>query len=253
MRSIMATAMVIVRVDVILALLFVVGVLTPAAGQTYLFDDIKLYDRSTNTTLKVAKPNAIATSQEIIMPSTVGEVGQLLAITNVSSGVITLGWLAEAVGTKPPSDRLTAAQDDAAPSGLSVGVVANRTYSFNGLLLVSRKNAGVTPSDKFEITVSGPSGTSIIDLSVRCLNCPGGTLNGTSYQTTSSASIASATIDPAGSGTDNFSECAISIEGRVVVGATSDRLTVTADNAGLGSNNVILGAQSVFMVTEIKK
>lgn len=225
-------------------------------AQTYLFDRIRLFNTTNNTTVEVGKPATITSTQELRMPTTVGNPGELLSIVSISGSVVTLGWVAEAVGTLPPSDRLTASQDAAEPVGLAVSVAANRRYSFSGLLLVNKKNeATSSPADSIVIVASGPTGTQMLDLVIRCANCPANTTNASQFSENLSgqASVTSLVVNPAGATTD-YSQMAFMIEGNIYAGATSGRLTITArEAAAANDNNVQIGAQSHILVTEVSK
>lgn len=250
---------------ILTCLVFAVLASSMSFGQTYLFDRIQLYDPTTNKVVEIAKPSSISTTQNIIMPSNVPTRGQILAIQSVSGNDVTLGWATAAIGTVPPSDRLTANQDALAPAGLSVSVAASKTYSYRGLLLVNRKDVVTgTPSDNFAIKVTGPSNTVDIHINVRCLNCPANTTPVPGYNTgnnpvfaltrVTGTTLTSTIVDPAGAGTANYSMCAISIEGDISIGSTAGEVnfTVTRGATPVGDNNVVISAQSYVLLREIK-
>lgn len=232
------------RVSIVIICIIVAGAFANLRGQAYLFDRVQLYDQTTNTTVMVAKPDNIATSQSIIMPTTVPTPGQLLSISSVSGSTLNLGWTTAAVGTKPPSNRLTTAQDAASPAGLSVSVGANKKYTFYAMLLVNRKSSG---SDNIAFSITGPASADL-EAAVRCYNCSAGTTNIATY-TTSVTPLTTPTIDPSG---DDYTQRAYSIQGRIVTSSTAGSLVITATNAGANTNNVIIGAQSYVLTLEIQ-
>lgn len=246
---------------------FVVLVCGPcvSVGQTYLFDRIQLYDATTNKVVEIAKPSNISATQNIILPSNLPTRGQILSIQSVSGNDVTLGWATAAIGTVPPSDRLTADQDALAPSGLNISVAADKSYSYRGILLVNRKNVATgTPSDNFAIKITGPSNTIDTHINARCLNCPANTTPVPGYNTGNNpvftlkkvvgTTATTVNFDPAGTGSANYSMCAIAIEGDVTVGSTAGvfNVTVTRGETPVGDNNVVLSAQSYMVLREIK-
>lgn len=232
------------RLTFLILCIVVAGVFTSLKGQAYLFDKVQLYDQTTNTTVMVAKPDNIAASQSIIMPTTVPTVGQLLSISSVSGSTLNLGWTTAAVGTKPPSNRLTTAQDAASPAGLSVSVGANKKYTFYAMLLVNRKSSG---SDNIAFSITGPTSADL-EAAIRCYDCSAGTTNINTY-TASATPLTSPTVDPSG---DDYTQRAYSIQGRIVTSSTAGSLVITATNAGANTNNVIIGAQSYVLTLEIQ-
>lgn len=229
----------------LLAIMFTVWPVL-SLSQTYLYDRIQVTNELSTSTVEVSKPASVTSNQSIVFPSTLPSPGNILVISSVSGSTINLGWGTPSIGTKPPSDRVRTAQDAAAPTGLRTAVSASKTYQVRGLLIVNRKNV-VGGSDNLAITLTGPSGSTDADLVVRCYNCPSGTTGVPSFSTGTS-SCTTTTIDPTGT---DFSELVLSIEGRLVVGGTSGTLTITATNASVGTNNVVLGAQSCIVITEV--
>lgn len=233
--------------------MFIIG-LSVASGQTYLYDNVQLTNTTSNQTVLMAKPTSIATSQSIVMPTTAPTVGQILAISSVSSPTINLGWSNIAAGSKPPSDRVIGAkQSGNPPDGLTTSLAASKSYAFRGFLIVNRAAGG---SDNFRVTVTAPTGTLNIDLSIRCYDCPTGTATFPVFSTVNNGTtLNSVTIDPAGSGTTNTNAFTYGIEGLVETGATAGTLNITVSKPAAeaaNSINVELGLGSHYRLTEVK-
>lgn len=228
-----------------LALLLAIG----ASAQTRLLDNIQVYDATSNKTVRLSKPSGITDNQELVFPSSAGTVGQVLTITAKSGNTLTLGWSTESVSTITASDRLTSDQDATAPAGLSVGVAANKKYQYSGVIVCNRKSTGgTTYSDNFIVTVTGPTNTSKVTLSVQCFDCPGSTTGVPTYVQASSTSTSTAAINPAGAPPEYYTAVSLYVEGVVSTGSSSGNITIKVEQSG-GDNNVVISQNSYITVT----
>ena len=218
-------------------------------AQTRLLDNIQVYDATTNKSVKLSKPSGITDNQELVFPSSAGTVGQVLTITAKSGSTLTLGWSTEAVSTVTSSDRITGGnQDAAAPAGLSVSVAANKKYQFSGVIVCNRSTSCSSCSDNFIVTVSGPTNTSKVTLSVQCFDCPGSTTGEPTYVEASSSTTSTAAINPAGAPPEYYTAMPFYVEGVVSTGSSSGNIIVKVEQSG-GDNNVVISENSYITVT----
>lgn len=237
----------------LLALVLTPFILVCSSAQTRLLDNIQVYDATTNKSVKLSKPSGITETQELVFPSTAGTVGQVLTITGKSGSTLTLGWSTEAVSTATFSDRLTSDQDATSPAGLVVTVAANKKYQFSGVLIGHRNNVagGSTASDNVKVSVTGPPGSSRVSISVRCFDCPGGTVGIPTYAGASSNTVATGALDPAGPSPGNpeyYTACAYAVEGVVETGANTGTITVKMEQS-TGDYRVVIKQNSYIVVT----
>ena len=236
-----------------LVLLLLCGAATAMNAQTFLLDNVEFFDAATGKKVKASKPAGITQEQQIIFPSTVGTTGQLLSIASVSGGAMTLGWQTVAVGSAALSDRRTSTET-LAPSGtatgVSVSIGANKIYRVEGIILANRVNDAGSPSDNLKFTISGPSGTSLVKLSVRCYDCPNPSGSPT-HATVQWRAVSTGAIDPDASGSD-FTPRTYGIEGAIKTGVNAGTLRIIVDDMGDASTNSIeMAAESYIVLTEI--
>lgn len=227
---------------------------TGVHAQTFLLDNVEFFDAATGKKVKASKPSGVTQEQQIIFPSTAGTTGQLLSIASVTGGAMTLGWQTVAVGSAAMSDRRTSTETvttSGTATGVAANVAANKVYRVEGILIANRVNPGSgSPSDNLKFTITGPSNTARVSLSVRCYDCTSPTGVPTNANA-SSTTASTGAIDP-NSTTSDFTARTYGIEGVVHTGATDGTLRIIVDDTGDASTNDIeMAAESYIVLTEI--
>jgi hypothetical protein len=238
-------------------LLFVIALLSlMAAGlqaQTRLVDKVQVFDAPNGKSVMIDKATGLSSNQKLEFPVAAGSAGQVLSVSSVSGSTLTLGWNTEAVTTASLSDRLTTDQQVAVastPTGLVVSVGANKKYRVAGVIRGNRINSG-TPSDGIKFTISGPTNTTKVSISVRCYNCSANTSGVPTQADAGATTVTTGAIDPAGSGSSDYTTFAYGIEGLVLTGSTAGNVSVILDDNGSGDNDVFIAENSYLVVTEI--
>lgn len=240
-------------------LIVLLSVLTSVSvsAQMQILDNISVYDKTTNKSVKLSKPSGISDVQEIVFPSAAGTVGQVLTITGKSGSTLTLGWSTESVSTVSMSDRIAGGdQDSATLQGLAVSLAANHTYHYSGVIRGNRKTvapAGGATSDNFMIALTAPSNTNTMSLRAFCFDCPAGTVAADKnkyFHVDSDTYEATSVINPDGA-TVNYATVSYFVEGVVETGSSGGLLLLTIEKSGSDSNNMILKEHSYIQVTEL--
>lgn len=236
------------------SVLLLCGMVTGVNAQTFLLDNVEFFDAATGKKVKASKPAGITQEQQIIFPSTVGTTGQLLSVVSVTGGAMTLGWQTVAVGSAAMSDRRTSTETvttTGTATGVAANVVANKVYRVEGIIIAKRVNPGSgSPSDNLKFTITGPTNTTRVSLSVRCYDCTSPTGVPTNAKA-SSTTASTGAIDP-NSTTSDFAARTYGIEGVVHTGATDGTLRIIVDDTGDASTNDIeMAAESYIVLTEI--
>lgn len=228
---------------------------TVCYAQTRLLDKIIVFDAPSGKSLLLDKPSSLSSNQELKMPDVAGTAGQALTISSVSGNTVTLGWSTEAVSTATLSKRLSSDEttaQNATPTGLVLAVGANKKYRVAGVVRGNRVNSTTASSaDKIVFTITGPSGTSYVSISVRCYNCAASTTGVPTYNSASSTTVSTSAIDPAGSGTLNYTTFAYGVEGLILTGSSSGSVSILIDDDGTGDSSVFIAADSYLVLTEI--
>lgn len=217
-------------------------------AQTQLVDNVLIIDAPSGKSVRIDKASGLSSNQELIFPSAAGSVGQVLSISSVASNTITLGWNTEAVTTASLSDRLAADQQTAqssTPTGLVVAVGANKKYRVAGVVRGNRVNSGA-PNDGIKFTMTGPTNTTKVSISVRCYDCTGTPTGVPTQVDASAATVSTSAIDP-----DGYTTFAYGIEGLIITGATAGNVSIVLDDNGSGDNDVLIAENSYIAVTEI--
>lgn len=93
-------------------------------------------------------------------------------MVSVTGGAMTLGWQTVAVGSAAMSDRRTSTETvttTGTATGVAANVAANKVYRVEGIIIAKRVNPGSgSPSDNLKFTITGPTNTTRVSLSVRC-------------------------------------------------------------------------------------
>lgn len=242
------------RIRSVVCALLLSGMATGMNAQTFMLDNIEFLDAATGKKVKASKPSGITQEQQIIFPSTVGTTGQLLSVSSVSSGAMTLGWQTLAVGSAAMSDRRTSTETvttTGTATGVAANVAANKVYRVEGIILANRVDPGSgSPSDNLKFTITGPTNTTRVSLSVRCYDCTSATGVPTNAKA-SSTTASTGAIDP-NSTTTVFTTRTYGIEGVVHTGATDGTVRIIVDDTGDASTNDIeMAAESYIVLTEI--
>lgn len=238
----------------ILPVLLLCGLATGMNAQTFMLDNLEFLDAATGKKVKASKPSGVTQEQQIIFPSTVGTTGQLLSVVSVTGGAMTLGWQTVAVGSAAMSDRRTSTETvttTGTATGVAANVAANKVYRVEGIIIANRVDPGSgSPSDNLKFTITGPSNTTRVSLSVRCYNCTSPTGVPTNAKA-SSTTASTGAIDP-NSTTSDFTARTYGIEGVVHTGATDGTVRIIVDDTGDASTNDIeMAAESYIVLTEI--
>jgi hypothetical protein len=166
-----------------------------------------------------------------------------------------MGWVTASAGSSSSSKRIKADQTatyGTTATGIVQSASANKNYRVTGVIRTNRVTSAGSPSDKFKLTLSGPAGSSYISLAFRCYDCPGNTSGVPGFPTPSSTSVTSDFIDPAGTGSLDYSTCTIGIDGLVKVGSSSGDVTIVAVDGAAGDNSTIIRKDSYILLTEIE-
>lgn len=237
-------------------IIIVMFVLCPVLvmSQTQLFNDIQVYDKTSGKSVVLTKPTGLTATRRMNFPVSAGTVGQVLTIESVSGTTVNLKWSTESVNTSTLSDRLTA-DESVTTAGAATGLVApagaSKKYRVAGIIRGNRVNAGVSPSDKLIVTLTGPTNSTFASLSIRCYDCSANTTGVPTNVTASSNTVSTTTIDPAGTGSSDYTTFAYGVEGIVIVSTTAGNITVILDDDGSGSNNISIAKNSYIVLTEI--
>lgn len=237
-------------------LLFAVLVLGcfSARSQVYLLNGAKLVDRSTRHSFVVTPPANLSSTIRLVFPTVAGAAGQALYITSITGNEVTLGWATTSDATSSANTDRVVNQESTTPptlpAGLSVSLLANTAYRYQGALRVNRDNAGGSPSDNFRLKLTVPANTTFYSLGIRCVTCASTPTGLPTYSSaTTGTTITSANIDPSDFTAQNYV-----VEGVVVTGSTADSMTLTVerDVTATSTNNIVLEKQSNIVVREVK-
>lgn len=224
-------------------------------AQTIILDNAKVVDKSTGKQVRLSKPASLSSDQSINFPSTPGTQGQVMAISSVAGSTLNLGWTTASVSTATLSKRvasaLTSAPSQNPPDGLSVSVGANKKYRVAGIIRCGRVDDNASKSEGIKFTISGPSGSTYVAISVMCYDCPVVTGDGVpTHKNDASATATTATINP-DAATDSYAMFAYGVEGVVHVGSSDGTLKISVDDDGSGSNSVKIESESFIVLTEV--
>lgn len=222
-------------------------------AQTRLVDKVQVFDAPNGKSVMIDKATGLSSNQKLEFPTAAGTAGQVLSVSSVSGNTLTLGWNTEAVTTASLSDRLTADQTVAkasTPTGLVIAVGASKKYRVAGVIRGNRINSG-TPSDGIKFTITGPTNTTKVSISVRCYDCSANTSGVPTQADAGATTVTTGAIDPAGSGSSDYTTFAYGIEGLILTGATAGNVSVILDDNGSGDNDVFIAENSYLVVTEI--
>lgn len=235
--------------QILLTFTLLLLVVCEVGAQSRLLDKVQVFDAPNGKSVMIDKAAGVSSNQELIFPSAAGVSGQVLSISSISGSTVTLGWSTESVSTASLSERLTGDQQTAqasTPTGLVVAVGANKKYRIAGVVRGNRVNTGASPDDGIKFTITGPSNTSKVSISVRCYDCAAGTTGVPTQVDAATTTVSTANINPA-----NFNTFAYGIEGLVLTGSSSGNISVILDDNGAGANDVLIAENSYIVVTEI--
>jgi hypothetical protein len=210
------------------------------SAQVEAVDNIRLVNTSNQRTITLSEPSTLTTNQTFTFPAAVGAVGNYLGVGSVSGSQQIMSWQTAASSGVTTSDRLTTTTSGA--TGTSINAEANKAYRVVGVLQMNRTAGAVT--DNITITLAGTS-ASYSAVAVSCANCPAGTTGVPAFASGTASAVLATPIDPAGSGTTNKNPFAYSIEGLVVMDASSGTITLTID-----ADSEML-THSYILITEI--
>lgn len=237
------------RMRLLLTFTLLALVVCEVGAQTRLIDKVQVFDAPNGKSVMIDKAASVSSNQELVFPSAAGVAGQVLSISSVSGSTVTLGWNTESITTASLSDRIAADQQTTqanTPVGLVVAVGANKKYRIAGVIRGNRVNSGASPDDGVKFTLTGPSNTSKVSISVRCYDCADGTTGVPTQADAATTTVTTAAINPA-----NYNTFAYGIEGLILTGSSSGNVSVILDDNGTGTNDVLIAENSYIVVTEI--
>jgi hypothetical protein len=225
------------NISSIVVLALCVGSLVGHA-QVETVDAIRLVNTSNRNTVTLSEASTLTTNLMLTLPADIGVVGNYLGVGSIVGQNQFLNWQFAAASGVSSSDR--AQTVTAGNTGVSVAASANKAYRVVGVLQMKRTVAASDDNIRIELAATGAEYTGF---GVACANCPAAT---TGVPTFSSGTVSSfAVVNPEGV-TDNKNYFAYSIDGLVVMGATSADITLTIDN------NSEMNTHSYILITEIK-
>lgn len=253
------------------SLLLVVGILSSIGSlglraQTHLLGPARMIDKTTQRSISLSQPSGLSSSVKLIFPTTPGSVGDALYASSTSGNDVSLAWARTVdVTSGAGTARLSASQTTTAigtpTSGLSISLSGNRVYRFEATIGANRDEPGGAASTKvdvFRIRVTPPTGSSYCAAGIWAItqNTTTATVGVPSFGSNQSdAAIVTGNIDPAGSGTKDYTTYVYRVEGIVVVGASSGNLTIQLlqeTPAGSQTNNLTLVQESNIVAREIR-